>query len=165
MSEEMATPDIPTTGAPDRVYAGFWLRALASLIDDVIVMAVSLGLTFFGLYVVYMALRLAGSFGEAFTGGFIQTVNMAAMVFVSIPYYIAFHWRFGWTPGKRFLRIRVIRDMDDGSLSLGRSAARYFSQILSALPFGAGYLMCVFSLKKQTLHDRIAGTVSIVEKI
>ncbi len=158
-----ALPPESTPAAP-RVYAGFWLRALAALIDDVIVMAVSLGLTFFGLYVVYIALKPAGSFGESFTGGFIQTVNMAAMVFVSLPYYIGFHWWRGWTPGKRLLRIRVIREIDDGSLSLGRSAARYFSQILSALPFGAGYLMAALSAKKQALHDRIAGTVSIVEK-
>lgn len=159
-----AAPTETTTAAPTRVYAGFWIRSLATLIDDVIVMAVSLGLTFFGLYVVYVALKPAGSFGESFTGGFIQTVNMAAMLFVSLPYYIGFHWWRGWTPGKRLLRIRVIRDIDDGSLSLGRSAARYFSQILSALPFGAGFIMAALSAKKQALHDRIAGTVSIIEK-
>jgi uncharacterized RDD family membrane protein YckC len=91
-------------------------------------------------------------------------VNFAAMTFISIPYYIGFHWRFGWTPGKRIFRIRVIREIDDGSLSFGRSSARYFAQILSALPFGAGYLMAAFNRKKQALHDAIAGTVSVFEK-
>lgn len=147
-----------------RRYAGFLIRALAALIDDVIVMAVSIGLTLFGLFVIFQAMRPAATFSEAFTGGFIQTVNLAAMVFVSIPYYIGFHWRFGGTPGKRILKIRVIRDIDDGSLSLGRSAARYFSQILSAIPFGAGFLMAAWNPKKQALHDTIAGTVSIIEK-
>lgn len=162
MSEDSATD---AASAPDpRRYAGFWVRALASLIDDVIVMAVSLALTILALYTIYQATKPAANFAEAFTGGFIQTVNFAAMMFISIPYYVGFHWRYGWTPGKRVFRIRVIREIDDGSLSLGRSAARYFAQILSALPFGAGYLMVIFNRKKQALHDVIAGTVSIIEK-
>lgn len=163
MTAEM-TASPPTDSAANRRYAGFLVRALAAIIDDVIVMSVSIGLTLFGLFVVFQAMRPAASFSEAFTGGFIQTVNMAAMFFVSIPYYIGFHWRFGGTPGKRLLKIRVIREIDDGSLSLGRSSARYFAQILSAIPFGAGYLMAAWNPKKQALHDTIAGTVSIVEK-
>lgn len=146
-----------------RTYAGFWIRALASLIDDVIVMAGSFALSFLGLYFVYFIMQPGKPFTEAFTGGFIQTVNLAAMSFVSIPYYIGFHWRMGWTPGKRLLRIRVIRDVDSGPLSLGKSASRYFAQFLSALPFGAGYVMAALSKKKQALHDRIAGTVSVIE--
>ena len=149
---------------PGRVYAGFLIRALATFIDDVIVMALSLALTIFGLFIVYKGTSPAASFAEAFTGGFIQTVNFAAMMCISIPYYIGFHWRFGWTPGKRIFRIRVIREIDDGSLSLGRSTARYFAQILSAIPFGAGYLMAAWNKRKQALHDTIAGTVSIIER-
>jgi uncharacterized RDD family membrane protein YckC len=165
MSETSNTTAPEPSGAPDgRHYAGFWVRALASLIDDVIVMAASLALTILALYAVYRATMPAATFAEAFTGGFIQTVNFAAMMFISIPYYVGFHWRYGWTPGKRVFRIRVVREIDDGSLSLGRSAARYFAQILSALPFAAGYLMVVFNRKKQALHDAIAGTVSIIEK-
>ncbi len=147
-----------------RLYAGFWIRALATLIDDVIVMMGSLALTFLGLFIIFVIMRPAGTFTEAFTGGFIQTVNFAAMLCISIPYYIGFHWRLGATPGKRILKIRVIRDSDDGSLSLGRATARYFSQILSAIPFGIGYLMAAWNPKKQALHDMLAGTVSIIEK-
>lgn len=154
---------VDTNSAPARRYAGFWVRALASLVDDVIVMVASLALTILGLYVVYQATKPAATFSEAFTGGFIQTVNLAAMTFISIPYYVGFHWRFGWTPGKRLFGIRVIRELDDGSLSLGRSSARYFSQILSAIPFGAGYLMAAMNPKKKALHDAIAGTISIIE--
>lgn len=150
------------TVPPAREYAGFWIRLAASVIDDVILVAASLGLTYLALYLLFTVLRPAPTFGEAFTGGFIQTVNTAAMYFLSIPYYIGFHWMFGATPGKRVLKIRVIRDMDDGSLSFGRSTARYSAQVLSILTFGAGYLMAAFSHKKQALHDRIAGTVSII---
>ncbi|MBS1961575.1 MAG: RDD family protein [Bdellovibrionales bacterium] len=162
----MSETNVEASGAgpaPARRYAGFWVRALASLVDDIIVMTASLALTIFGLYVVYQATKPAATFSEAFTGGFIQTVNLAAMTFVSVPYYIGFHWRFGWTPGKRIFGIRVIREIDDGSLSLGRSSARYFAQLLSAIPFGAGYLMAAMNPKKKALHDAIAGTVSILE--
>lgn len=147
---------------PSKHYAGFWIRALATLIDDAIVMGTSLGLTLFALFVVYQATKPAETFTEAFTGGFIQTVNFAAMMFISVPYYIGFHWRFGASPGKMIFKIRVIREIDDGSLSLGRSTARYFAQLASALPFGAGYLMAAMNPKKKALHDAIAGTVSII---
>ncbi len=148
--------------APTRVYAGFWIRLAASIIDDVILTAGSLGLSYLALYVVFTILRPAPTFGEAFTGGFIQTVNFAAMNFLAIPYYIAFHWKWGATPGKRVLKIRVIREIDDGSLSLGRSTSRFFAQIVSMITFGAGYLMAAWSPKKQALHDKIAGTVSVM---
>jgi uncharacterized RDD family membrane protein YckC len=165
MNEENGkSAELPAPPPDGRRYAGFWIRAVASIIDDCIVMAASLVLTVAGLYVIYQLTKPAPKFTEAFTGGFIQTVNFAAMTFISIPYYIGFHWRFGWTPGKRIFRIRVIREIDDGSLSFGRSSARYFAQILSALPFGAGYLMAAFNRKKQALHDAIAGTVSVFEK-
>jgi uncharacterized RDD family membrane protein YckC len=146
----------------DRRYAGFFLRAVASVIDDVIVMTVSFALTFGALYVLYAIFHPGPSFGESFSGGLIQTVNVLAVLFTGIPYYIGFHWRYGATPGKRMLRIRVVRELDDGSLSLGRSAARYFAQALSTLPFGAGYLMAAFDPKRRALHDRIAGTVSVL---
>lgn len=146
-----------------RKYAGFWIRSAAAFIDDVIVVGGSLCLTYGTLYIVYLVLKPGPTFAEAFTGGFIQTVSFAAINFLSIPYYIAFHWKWGATPGKRFLHIRVIHDADSGSLSLGRAATRYFAQLLSVATFGAGYLMVAFSAKKQALHDRIAGTVSIIE--
>lgn len=146
-----------------RKYAGFWIRLAAALIDDVIMVVASLGLSYFVLYLLFVTLRPAPTFGEAFTGGFIQNTCFMAGNFLSIPYYIAFHWKWGATPGKRVLGIRVICDSDGGPLSLKRSAGRYFAQFLSVITFGAGYLMVVFSPKKQALHERIAGTVSICE--
>jgi uncharacterized RDD family membrane protein YckC len=144
-------------------YAGFWIRALASLIDDFIVLTVSVVFGMVGLYLIFLVTHPAPTFGEAFTGGFIQTIVSAAMTFVSIPYYIVFHWQYGWTPGKRIFRIRVVRERDDGKLTLGRSTGRYFAQILSALPFGAGFLMAGLNSHHRALHDVIAGTVSIFD--
>ena len=165
MSEENKTISPSTIDSPvERHYAGFWIRAVASVIDDLIVMLISLGLTLSALYAIYFATNPAPTFGAAFTGWFINTVNFAAMLAVSLPYYIGFHWRYGWTPGKRLFRIRVIRESDGGNLSFGRSSGRYFAQILSTLPFGAGYLMAALNKKKQALHDALAGTVSIFEQ-
>ena len=154
----MASPGAPVSS---RRYAGFWIRGVASLIDDVLLTIGSLGLTYLTLFLIFSVLRPAPTFGEAFTGGFIQTINLAAMVALSVPYYILFHWKYGATPGKLVLKIRVIRDIDDGSLSLGRSTARLFAQIPSIATFGAGYLMAAWNPKKQGIHDLIAGTVSI----
>ncbi|MBC7385338.1 MAG: RDD family protein [Cryobacterium sp.] len=157
-----AESNLPVAPILTPVYAGFWIRGIASLIDDVIVFAGSTALSYAALYFIYLISGSGKSFGDSFTGGFIQTVNLAAMTFFSLPYFIGFHWKFGCTPGKKIFGIVVVRESNGGSLSFGRSCGRYFAQALSALPFGAGFLIAAFDERKRALHDRIAGTVSIV---
>jgi hypothetical protein len=54
MNEENGkSAELPAPPPDGRRYAGFWIRAVASIIDDCIVMAASLVLTVAGLYVIY----------------------------------------------------------------------------------------------------------------
>jgi uncharacterized RDD family membrane protein YckC len=66
------------------------------------------------------------------------------------------------TLGKMALGI-VVTDLDGGRISFGRATARYWSQILSALILGIGYLMAGFTERKQALHDMIAKTLVVVK--
>ena len=154
---------IDTVGAMKTFrFAGFWIRAVASVLDDVIVTTSSMGLTYFGLGLVFLVLKPAPSFGEAFSGGQIQFVEIVASFFVGIPYYIVFHWKQGTTPGKRLFRI-VVRDYETGGpITLRQSMKRYFSQAFSALPLGAGFLMAAIHPKKRALHELMSGTVSLI---
>lgn len=76
-------------------------------------------------------------------------------------YNIFFITKNGATPGKRFFRIKVVRT-DQTPVSLGRAALREtVGKLLSGLVFSLGYLWAAFDSKKQSWHDKIAGTYVI----
>ncbi len=143
-------------------YAGFWIRFVASMADDFLVYLTSLTLTYLVLFLVYLVASPAPSFGEAFTGNFIQIVSFGASMAMGFAYYTWMHFRYGQTIGKMFLKIKVIDEATSGPLSLKQSMGRYIAHIASALPFAAGYIMAAFNPKKKALHDTIAGTVSVL---
>jgi len=147
-------------------YAGFWLRAAASIIDEIIVMIAAVVLTYFALGLVYAVTKAEGvTFAQAFTGMQIQLVELGAALFISVPYHIGFHYKQGSTPGKRMLRI-VVRDYQTGGrITLSQSIWRYTWSGLSGILMGAGYLMVAFHPKKRALHELLSNTVSLmVEK-
>jgi len=65
--------------------------------------------------------------------------------------------RFGATPGKMALDLKVIRP-DGGPLSLGRAVGRYFAKIVSGIILAIGYIMAGFDSQKRALHDMICDT-------
>jgi uncharacterized RDD family membrane protein YckC len=74
----------------------------------------------------------------------------------------------GGGPGKRLLRLRIINDDDGGApgwKSGGiRTAVPYvlnFVPLLSIVLSPANYLWAIWDPKKQTWHDKAAGTVVI----
>ena len=63
------------------------------------------------------------------------------------------------TLGKRALGITVT-DMYGAKLDFWRASGRFFSRLVSNIvPFGIGYLIAGFTLRKQALHDLIASTL------
>ncbi len=143
----------------EMVYAGFWIRFGAKLIDGVI------------LWVINMVIALGGGFllGLLFAsqmGGegsltamiaiqvFIQVASIAA----TLAYSIYFIRKWDATPGKRMLGLRVLR-ADGASLSTGRIIGRYFAEWLSGMILLIGYLMAAFDPEqRRALHDRICDT-------
>jgi len=64
------------------------------------------------------------------------------------------------TLGKRAMGIKVT-DIEGNRISFGKATGRYFAKILSAIILFIGYLMMLWDDKRQTLHDKIAGTLVI----
>jgi uncharacterized RDD family membrane protein YckC len=64
------------------------------------------------------------------------------------------------TVGKIALNL-IITDEAGNRISFARASGRYFAGILNVLTLGIGYLMVIWTPKKQALHDRIAGTVVV----
>ena len=138
------------------VYAGFWRRALAWLIDYAIFLAGIVTVFFFLGFL--LAIALASSGQGKFDGQEWTTVFNVLAYLVGIPAYwfyyaLAESSRRQATLGKRALGL-IVTDLQGGRISFGRATGRHFGKILSSLIFGAGFVMAGFSQRKQTLHDQ-----------
>lgn len=68
------------------------------------------------------------------------------------------------TYGKQLLHIRVT-DMQGYPIGLGQAAGRNFAKIFSVLSMGVGYLYSFFNKKQQCLHDIIAETLVVKDRL
>jgi uncharacterized RDD family membrane protein YckC len=85
-----------------------------------------------------------------------QLIFTALYIAVSLVYSVGFQGRFGATPGKQLLGLRVVT-LDGSPLGYGGALRRYCAELLSVLSFGLGYLM-VLAPEKRALHDILTGT-------
>jgi uncharacterized RDD family membrane protein YckC len=146
-------------------YAGFWLRLLAHIIDDV-VMGVMFGV--FVLIVVaivgvgYFRTMLEGMNGEDATvpAAFIGIMLLVGSVSV-VAGWLYYAWmessQYQGTLGKMALGLTVT-DLQGRRVTFARASGRFFSKIITGLiPLAIGYIMAGFTEKKQALHDMIAS--------
>lgn len=132
-------------------YVGFWARVLATLIDSVLIMAITLP-------------PLLGIYGLAYLDNK-DAVNGPADILISniLPMIlvILFWTKKQATPGKMAVSARIVDAETGGKPSKKQCVGRYFAYILSALPLGLGFLWVAFDSKKQAWHDKLAGTVVV----
>ena len=143
------------------VYAGFWLRFAAYLIDTIIV-----GLVFVPIGVVLaMILAASGDGGsDEATLGLMQALN-GGLNLVSILatwLYSSLLESSSWqgTVGKKLIGLRVT-DLDGNRISFGKATGRHFGKMLSSLICLIGFIMVAFTEKQQALHDQLAGTLVV----
>ena len=132
---------LAATPAVTPLYAGFWRRGAAYLLDSVIVLVPTLLLAF--------------ALDER------EMLMYASTIIIACAYYAGFHSSSAQaTLGKQVFGIKVA-DLQGGRISLARAVGRYFATSLSALMLLIGYLMAAFTGKRQALHDMIAGTLVV----
>jgi uncharacterized RDD family membrane protein YckC len=137
------------------VYAGFWRRFAAMLIDGTVIFFPVFILFFFAFVVLW---RLtAGNGGAASAGVF---TILVAMILLAPWLYFSLLESSRWqsTVGKSALRLYVA-DVHGHRLSRRRSMGRNLAKFVSTVTLGVGYLMCGFTSRKQALHDIIARSV------
>lgn len=160
-------PTYATPGAqPQVLYAGFWLRFVAYLIDAIII-----GIPFavvFGVLAVATGASAALSNihpGEEppealialFGVGFIFSLVLVALIGGWLYYAMMESSSWQATLGKRALGLYVT-DMEGRSISFARASGRFFGKLVTGLiPLAIGYIMAGFTAKKQALHDMIAS--------
>lgn len=136
-------------------YAGFWIRFVAKMIDGLIV-GVIFGIPF-ALFV----------FRGLFSGGAPNLQNWMSYLtaapwqiletVVSVVYAGFFLGKFGATPGKMALGLKVVTP-EGTPISYGRAFGRSAAEIISRLICFIGYIIAGFDAQKRALHDHIAGT-------
>lgn len=132
-------------------YAGFWIRFCATLID----LLVFLILAGVPLWLIYGASYWSSD--TMFNGPWdfiISTVfPMVATVWL---------WnRFGATPGKMALKLKVLDAHTGENLSVARSIARYFAYLVSTFPLALGYVWVGIDKRKRGFHDLLVGSVVV----
>ena len=162
-SAEVVSTQPPATGAPvpplafamsaSLLYAGFWLRVAASLIDGLLISAVTL--PFFFVIGVFSVLSRRNADFESNFG-----LSMFTILIQWLYYALMESSSKQATLGKMAIGLKVT-DLNGNRISFGRATGRYFGRILSGLILNIGFFMIAFTEKKQGLHDMIAGTLVV----
>lgn len=162
-----AAPSAPA-GLPESipesemVYAGFWRRFFAIIIDGTLLSFILVPILAIGAAFLMPMMMTASSNGEPSMGAMFGLFALYGSLFlIGALYFVVFERSAsGATLGKRMVGIRVV-DKEGRRIGFGRSLGRQLGRILSAMPLYAGYLMAAFTGRKQALHDFVAGTLVI----
>ena len=128
------------------IYAGFWKRAAAYLLDTIVITTSA-------------AVFAVG--GKIFFNTKFDTVFLFSSFMLGWLYYALNECsNEGATFGKQALRIRVV-DLSGQRVSFGRATARCFAKIASGITFCVGYAMAGWTAHRQTLHDMAAGCLVV----
>ena len=151
---ELLPPPGRTVPRDSALYAGFWRRAAALVIDRILLGSVNLVLCFF-----YLLFSGADTASEE-----VRVIIPASAIFGFFLRWLYFTLMessaLQATLGKAAIGL-LVTDAEGGRISPARANGRYWAKIISAIPLGFGYLMAGFTLRRQALHDLIAGTLVI----
>ena len=142
----------PALGNEPR-YMGFWPRVAASILDNILIILVTLPL----LFAVYGRSYFLSD--EAIKGPldfFISYVLPALAVIMFWVYKQA-------TPGKMIFNAKIVDAKTGEKPTTGQWIIRYLGYIPSAIALGLGFLWVIWDKKKQGWHDKMAGTVVVYQ--
>lgn len=148
--DSTASSKINSMGVPARILrAGFWRRVTAYLLDYLLLMA--------GLFILFVILGAIGAVTPEKAEGLGTLMGIMG-------FWLYFSFSESGlrqaTLGKRALGIKVV-GLDGRRISFGRASGRHFGKILSGITLGIGFLMCIFTARRQCLHDMLADCVVV----
>ena len=134
-------------------YAGFWVRVVATVIDSVLIMLVTLPM-------------LISVYGwDYFDEEKSKTITDPAEILIGwvLPAIaiIVFWMRKQATPGKMVLSLRILDAGTGSKPTTAQFLGRYFAYLVSMLPLFLGLVWVAFDKRKQGWHDKLAGTVVV----
>ena len=137
-------------------YGSFDQRLLASVLDWFIL---------FGLFVVIAFIVVLLFIQDKETRIIVSFSILGAIPLAKVIYHIVMESSAKQaTYGKQMLRIRVV-DLNGDRISTGMAISRNLLKLLSTLPFCLGYVIAFFNKKQQCLHDMLANTLVIKDRL
>jgi uncharacterized RDD family membrane protein YckC len=168
MSAAIQTEETLIIETPERVPLHF---ALASIGNRFLACAFDHALQTLCIALLYFLFTLVGNSLDF--GGLKDAPKWAlALLIISIfiiwsSYFVVFEWRWnGQTPGKRWLKLRVIRE-DGRPITFWEAAVRNLLRFFDIMPFpfySIGLISVFISARDQRIGDFVAGSVVVRER-
>jgi uncharacterized RDD family membrane protein YckC len=147
-------PAVGPAGPP--IYAGFWLRFAAYILDAILLAIVGVALNLMLGFERPMFGVHRGMPGPAFNFGLLSMRSLLGWVIGWLYYSLMETSKFQGTLGKMALGL-IVTDMSGQPITFGRATGRYFGKFISSLTLLIGYMMAGWTQQKQALHDMMAG--------
>jgi uncharacterized RDD family membrane protein YckC len=169
VSAVLATEEILVIETPERVPLHF---ALASIGNRFLACAVDHAIQLMTLALMVLAFLLLAnfsSFGDRFSTApkWVYAVLIVIVFVIMSSYFAFFEWLWsGQTPGKRWLKLRVIRE-DGRPITFFEAAVRNLMRNFDIMPapfYSIGLISVFASSKDQRIGDMVAGTVVVRER-
>ena len=167
MAATLTNEEILVIETPERVPLHF---ALASIGNRFLAVAIdhAIQLLTAGLIVLTAAILASFSFTEQLISGLPKWVYALSTILLFLlvdTYFAFFEWIWnGQTPGKRWMKLRVIRE-DGRPITFWEAALRNLIRTLDMMPFYSIGLIWVFiNSRDQRVGDMVAGTVVVRER-
>ena len=134
------------------VYAGFWLRFCAIIIDSIL------------FVLLLIPLPLIYGFGQYLNSGplsYLGVWHILLELILPITLTILLWLRFSATPGKMFLKLKIVDIKTSGPINFRQALIRYIGYLPSFYCLLLGILWVAFDKRKQGWHDKLASTAVI----
>ncbi|HEX9056770.1 MAG TPA: RDD family protein [Ktedonobacterales bacterium] len=160
----MTLPQMPEAAQlPTEAQRAFWLRALAVIIDSLVLSLMSFGINaVFGVTHVTSGSPIPLANGSIATFTSSTDVGWGWLLLVVLVYYIGLEALFGATVGKWLVNLRVT-DLDGRRAGVGAIVVRNVMRLVDGLPVGflVGGTAALSSPRRQRLGDRLAHTLVV----
>lgn len=134
------------------MYAGFWRRLAAAILDLVILIV--------PMFVLGLVVALiTGPKSQA-----TAAADLSTLVVLWLYFAIMESSRKQATLGKLAFGMRVV-DLGGNRISFLRASARFLAKIFSTLSLALGYLMAAFTRRKQALHDMVTSCLVVNREV
>ncbi|ABS56803.1 RDD domain containing protein [Methanoregula boonei 6A8] len=165
----------PEETAEIGIYAGLGRRFVAFIVDIILIALFGIiAVAFFNqtngiMYLYYLVVDHAPISTLTESGAPIAALGPIAaavgLLVIVVPwlYYAGFESTRGQaTPGKVLMSLQVT-DLEGNRISFGRATLRFFAKFISILIIFIGFIMIGLTKKRQGLHDKIAGTLVLLQ--
>lgn len=135
-------------------------RMVAFAIDDIVISLLFFIIFYEPFSQLFSAIAVIDEHTVEMINGFIAQ-NILAVLAIKLIYHTLFIWKMGMTLGKYVMKIKVIELESETTPTLPKSLLRSMVRIVSETLFYLGFILAFFIPLKQTLHDKLSGTIVI----